>query len=65
MVQRDVLLHLCGLFRPLRSRVDATVAGREDGAAWTRDSNDPVGDFSNAGNPQRHDFPFAGVEAQC
>jgi hypothetical protein len=64
MGKRDVLLHLCGLFRSLRSGVAATDVGREDGAARTCDSNGLVGDFGNAGDPERHDFLVAGVEAQ-
>jgi hypothetical protein len=64
MGKRDVLLHLCGLFRSLRSGVAATGAGREDGAARTCDSNGLAGDFGNVGDPERHDFLVAGVEAQ-
>src|ERR1022692_607546 len=52
-------------FWPLRSGVAATDPGREDGAHRTCDSNGLVGDFCNAGDTERHDFPVASVKAQC
>jgi hypothetical protein len=63
MGKRDVLLHLCGLFRPLRARLVANHAGRKDGTARPCDTNCLAGNFADVGDPERHDFPVAGVEA--
>ena len=58
------LLHLCGLFRPLRAGVAAKNAGREDGAPRACDSIGLVGNFCDASDPESHDFSVTSIEAQ-
>src|SRR5688572_27438360 len=60
----DVLLHLCRLFRAVRSGEAARNAEGNHRAPRAGDSRSVGGNLTLDGDPGRHDLPLRGVKAE-